>query len=196
MESSSGRTQAEEIEDIIKLFCNRHLNDELEKYSCSLLERVKKNRRLNIFRGQKETWASAVIYAIARLNFLFDSENEQYVSPELICSFSDSSKLSVFRKADQIINECKIFLGDKKYSGKEINSMFDFYKTKVGFIVAKTALENRLRNIEEIDREEAEYLRRAVDERKQQEEKKLRERLVLCAEKNNEVHRNQADLFG
>ena len=196
MESISGRTQAEEIEEIIKQFCSQYLNDELEDYSCSLLESVKRNRKLNIFRGRKKTWAAAVIYCIARMNFLFDFENEQHITPQLICSFSDSNKLSVVRKTDLIINTCGLVLGDKKHSGKEIRSMFDFYKTKAGFIVAKTALDNRLKNIRQLNEKEAEFLRLAVDKRKKQEEEKLFKRMAARAEKKKEVHKNQLNLFG
>ncbi len=196
MENIFSRTQAEEIEDIIKLFCRKYFNKELERYARDLLEAVKKNRRINIFRGQKETWAAAIICVIARLNFLFDSDDVHYITPDLLCRFFNTKKLSIIRKADQIFKECKIFLGDKKYSGKEIYSMFDFYKTRAGFIVAKTALDSRMRNIEELDKEEAGYLRQAVEEKKQQEEKKLRDKIVQRAEKKKELHKGQIDLFG
>ena len=156
---------------------------------------VQKNRRINIFHGKKEHWAGAIIYAIARLNFLFDKENKHHVTPAMLCDYFGLTKEQAVRKAGQIIKKCGVTLADKKYTEKEISALFKFYKTKAGFVVPKSSLENRIRNIEALDRDEGEKIRICVAEKKEKEEYKLMEKLILKAKKNKQRHKGQLDLF-
>ena len=195
MEKLYQKTRAEEIKEALHPFCGKYLNEALENYSNELLIVVQKNRRLNIFKGRKEDWAAAIIYTIARLNFLFDQDDVHYVTPDIICDYYKTKKTSTTFKADQIIEVCKIVLGDKKFSGKNITSMFDYYKTKVGFIVHKSALESRIKNIEALNQDEGEKLKAYVAVKRQLAEKKLKDKLIQRSKKNRNVHKGQLDLF-
>ena len=195
MERFYQMTRADEIFEKIKPFCENYLNDELTGYAQALLLTVQKNRRLNIFRGDLNSWAAAVVYAIARLNFLFDRDDAHYVTPELICDYFNTEKKATMSKADHIIEVCGLVLGDKKFSGKNITSMFNYYKTKVGFIVHKSALENRIKNIEALEPTEAKRLRQYVAEKSFLAEKKLRDRLIQRSKKKQTVQNGQLDMF-
>jgi len=195
MENLYEKTRAEEIGEVISGFCEKYLDEALNGFALALLTCVQKNRRINIFHGKKEQWAAAIVYVIARLNFLFDKENKHHITPAMLCDYFSVQKEQTVNKAEQIIKKCGILLADKKYTGKEIISLFKFYKTKVGFVVPKSSLDYRIKNIEMLDKEEAEKLRRCVQERRKTEEQKLREKLIRKAEKNKQRHKGQIDLF-
>ena len=68
---------ANEIMAMVESFCDPHLNDELTGCALRLCDKLSRKRKLDITRGRKEIWAAAIVYVIARLNFLFDKETVQ-----------------------------------------------------------------------------------------------------------------------
>lgn len=196
MDVTYPKTRAEEIFDMIQPFCENYFSEELGKYTYALLLTVQRNRKLNIFRGDINSWAAAIVYIIARLNFLFDKDDAHSVTPDIICDYYKTKINSTKLKADHIIEVCDIVIGDKKFSGRNITSMFDFYKTKVGFVVHKSALESSIKNIEALDKEEGQRLRTYIAHKSRLAEKKLQDRLIQRAKKNHTGHKGQLDLFG
>ena len=69
-----------EIEHLVLAFCGGHLNDELAGYALKLCKTLGRKRKISIDRGRKEIWAASVVYVIVRLNFLFDPENELFLT--------------------------------------------------------------------------------------------------------------------
>jgi len=67
----------DKIKELIHSFYSKHLNRELENYTQKLCDALGRKRKIDITRGKKEIWAVSMIYAIARLNFLFDKENKK-----------------------------------------------------------------------------------------------------------------------
>jgi len=74
------KQRLEEIKGVVLYFCEEHLNEELAGYALKLCEKLAGKRKISITRGQKEIWAAAIVYVIARLNFLFDMENDKQLS--------------------------------------------------------------------------------------------------------------------
>jgi hypothetical protein len=62
------------ITEMIHSFCRQYLNEELEGYCMKLCGALARKRKIDIARGKAGIWAAAVVYVIARLNFLFDGE--------------------------------------------------------------------------------------------------------------------------
>ena len=83
------------IKEIIHDFCAKHLNEELESYALRLCDTIGRKRKLTITRGKKEIWAASIVYVIARLNFLFDKENEYYITTDTICDFFKTKKSTI-----------------------------------------------------------------------------------------------------
>ena len=92
-------------------------------------------RKLSIQRGRIEIWASAIVHVIARVNFLFDPENEISITANDVCKFFGTKKTTVSSKAGLIQKECDIYFGNKEYCTPEISDMFRIYETKEGFLV-------------------------------------------------------------
>ena len=172
-----------EVKEMIRSFCAKHLNEEMEGYALKLCDELGRKRKLSMTRGKKEIWAASIVYAIARLNFLFDKENENYITADTICDFFEAKKSTVGNKATQIENACSLRLGAEGYCSKHITDSFSFVQTPDGFIFPKSMLGDRELAIEFIDGEEAEELnifaaeQRRIGVRKAQERKAPRCRI-------------------
>ena len=191
------------IKEIIHSFCEEYLTQELEEYAVKLCEKLGRKRIINIVRGKKEVWAASIIYVIARLNFLFDKQNENYITVDTICNYFGTKKSTIGTKATQIEKACNMGIGAEGYCSKEISDSFTFYQTPDGFIIPKRMVENREFIIEFVDGEEARELQEFADEKRRIEEEKIKKRKERRAEINREIaekkrenNKDQLGLFG
>lgn len=196
--------RSNEISDLIASFCKKHLTDQYLVFAMELVEMLSRKRKLDITRGKKEIWAAAIVYAIARLNFLFDTDSWDHITLDVMCDFFGTTKSTISTKGSSIIKSCKIKLGDPRFCRLDIVDPFTYIKTPDGFIVPlSTAVENGL-IYELMDADEARELEARFDEmRRINEEKKAAEeahkealRLGKEAEKSEKKHKNQIDMFG
>ena len=98
-------------------------------------------RKLSIERGRIEIWAAAIVYVIARLNFLFDPENEVRVTADEMCAFFNTKKTTIGNKAGLIQKACNLYLGNTEFSAPEIVNMLRLYETEEGFLVPGSMLD-------------------------------------------------------
>jgi len=191
------------INEMIHSFCEEHLTQELEGYAVKLCERLGRKRIINITRGKKEIWAASIIYVIARLNFLFDKQNENYITVDTICNYFGTKKSTIGTKATQIEKACNLGIGAEGYCSKEISDSFTFYQTPEGFIIPKSMIDDRGFIIKLADGEEARELQEFADEKRREEEEKIKKRKERRAEINREIaekkrenKKDQLGLFG
>lgn len=62
----------EEVAGIADAFCRKHLDAEYALLSVGLTAKLARKRPSPLLRGDRRIWASAVIYALGRVNFLSD----------------------------------------------------------------------------------------------------------------------------
>jgi len=124
-----------EIKSKIENFGQARLNELYTGLALKLCDRVARTRRLTIERGRPEIWAAAVIHVIARLNFLFDPQNETYITTDEIGAFFGTKNTTVGNKASLIQQVCDIFFGDEEFCTPEICDMFRVYETAEGFLL-------------------------------------------------------------
>lgn len=136
-EKEKNQERAKEISNLINEFCNRYLNDELRGYAIKLLEKLTRKRTYSIISGRIEIWASAIIYVIARINFLFDSENPNYISTDTICDFFGTKKSTVGSKATDIEKASKIRMGEEGFCSSEISDSLSFVQLPNGIVLTK-----------------------------------------------------------
>jgi hypothetical protein len=98
-------------------------------------------RKLSIQRGRIEIWAAAIVHVIARLNFLFDPQNEVYFTADELNSFFGTKKTTVSNKAGMILKAANIFPGDPDFSSPEIANMFRVYETEDGLLIPAAILD-------------------------------------------------------
>ena len=92
-------------------FGKAKLPPEIANYVLSLWDMIVRKRNYVITGGKKEVWASAVVYVIARLNFLFDLSSPHYLPPDEICGFFGTKKSTISAKASEIEKACRIRMG-------------------------------------------------------------------------------------
>ncbi len=136
-EKEKKQERAKEISNLINEFCYRYLNDDLRGYAMKLLEKLTRKRTYSITSGRIEIWASAIIWVIVRLNFLFDSQNPNNISTDTICDFFDTKKSTVGNKATDIEKVCKIRMGEESLCNSEISDSLSFVQLPNGIVLTK-----------------------------------------------------------
>lgn len=142
MANDDKKMSIDEINKMIGKFCDQYLNDQFKGYAQTLCEKIGRKRILSINKGKKEIWAAAIIYVIARLNFLFDKENDYFITADIICDFFGTKKTTSSNKATQIEKACNIRIGEPGLCDPEITDMLTFYETPEGFIIPKSMIDS------------------------------------------------------
>lgn len=136
--SGGGSKKAERVDAIKSLiedFGRAKLTPKYIGFALKLCDRIARMRKLSIQRGRVEIWAAAIIHVIARLNFLFDPENEMNITADELCAFLGTKKSTVSSKAGHIQKACDLYLGDAEFSSAEIARMFRIYETEEGLLI-------------------------------------------------------------
>ncbi len=124
-----------EVQKVLAEFAKEHLSPELSQYVFRLWEKIGRKRNYVITGGKKEIWASAVVYVIARLNFLFDRENPNYFLPDTICTFFGTKKSTVAARASAIEKTCRIQVGHEGLCSQEISDSLTFVRLPNGMVI-------------------------------------------------------------
>ncbi|MBC2714093.1 MAG: hypothetical protein HF978_02185 [Desulfobacteraceae bacterium] len=140
MTNDNKKIRIDEINKMIEEFCDQYLNDQFKGYAQALCEKIGRKRTLSINKGGKKIWAAAIIYVIARLNFLFDKKNDYFITADIICDFFGTKKTTSSNKATQIEKACNIRIGEQGLCNPEITDMLTFYETPEGFILPKSMI--------------------------------------------------------
>jgi len=130
--------RADEIKNMMKEFSAKHLNDELHGYAIRLLEKLARKRTLSITKGKREIWAASIIYVIARLNFLFDKENQYFLTSDTICEFFGCNKSTVGNKATAIEQACNLGFGAEGFCSPEISDALTLVELPNGMVATKS----------------------------------------------------------
>ena len=137
-EKTVGKKKTEKVDAIVEMietFGQDKLTPTYTGLALKLCEKISRMRKLSIQRGRHEIWAAAIVYIIARLNFLFDPENEIHITADELCAFFGTKKATVGSKAGLIQKVCDLYLGDAEFSSPEIAGMFSLYETEEGLLI-------------------------------------------------------------
>ena len=144
---AAGKTEADgknarldDIKRLIEGFGRACLDGQHTGFALKLCGQIGRMRTLNIQRGRREIWAAAIVYVIARLNFLFDPAGELSITTDDICEHFGTVKSTVGNKATGIQKACRLNMGDRDFCRPEIVDMFTFYETPDGFILPGESL--------------------------------------------------------
>jgi hypothetical protein len=198
--SNDKKQRLAEISQLLINFCAEYLNEEYEYFCLNLANALSKKRKLEIRRGRAEQWAASIVYAIARLNFLFDKKNSDHITVDDICDFFDTKKSTTGNKATQIKKWCDVHYGREEYCIDEIRDMFTFYETEDGLIVPKSVVDREIDRLlasygllEENDEQKNEP-ELSIEEKRKIEKEKASQKAIERAEKKH-IDENQLGLF-
>ena len=184
------RERIQEIKELVRAFCNRHLNAELAGYALKLCDKLGRKRTLSIVRGRKEIWAASTLYVIARLNFLFDPESEFFLTADTICEFFGAKKSTVANKASQIERACNLGLGAEGFCSQEISDALTLVELPNGLVIPKSMLPKPEILVELVEAEEAEELEKVIVEQDLK-EREAAEKKVKRTQTNQKVAENK-----
>ncbi len=194
-----------EIKNLLDVYFKQHGNENLRGYAHKLCERIEKEESLSVARGKAEIWATAIVYLIARLNFLFDQHNENFLTTESICEFFGTKKTTIRNKAHHIEKACKIEIGEEGLCDPKISDSLKFVQLENGFIVPQSRMNIKGHEIvigvaseeetKEIERFEEEQ--RRLHEQREREKRKQRAEInrKLTEEKRRKEKEHQPFLF-
>ncbi len=176
-----------EINQLVLDFCEEHLNEELADYVLKLCETLGRKRKISINRGSKEIWAASIVYVIARLNFLFDSESEFCLTADTICDYFGTKKSTIGSKATYIENVCNIGLGAEGFCSPEISDSLTLVELPNGLVMPKSMVPRLGFVVEAASNEETKELEEFMAEQQQFKERKIAEKKARRAEINRKI---------
>ncbi|OIP37766.1 hypothetical protein AUJ95_07710 [Candidatus Desantisbacteria bacterium CG2_30_40_21] len=95
------------FDDIVALtdkFCKENLNEEYAQLAYKVTAALCRKRPSPLIQVHTNTWACGIIYALGFVNFLFDKNNEPYLSAADLCEGFGVSKSVGFTKSKAVRN--------------------------------------------------------------------------------------------
>ena len=133
------QARIDEVKALLADFSAQHLAraPDLAGYIEKLWDQIGRKRNYVITAGTKEVWASAVVYVIARLNFLFDKASPNYLTADTICGHFGTKKGTVSARAAEIEKACRIRVGHEGLCSTEISDDLTFVQLSNGMVLPR-----------------------------------------------------------
>jgi hypothetical protein len=94
----------DEIVALTNAVCHEHLNDEYADLCRNLCATLCRKRPSPLAGGRAKTWAGAILYTIARVNFLFDPAQDPHMRATELCAAVGVSQNTASAKSTQIMD--------------------------------------------------------------------------------------------
>jgi len=94
----------DEIVDLTNAVCHEHLTDEYTDLCRKLCATLARKRPSPLARGRARSWAGAILYTIARVNFLFDPSQDPHMRATELCAAVGVSQNNASAKSTQIMD--------------------------------------------------------------------------------------------
>ena len=133
------QARIDEVKALLADFSKQYLASapDVAGYIEKLWDLIGRKRSYVITGGTKEVWASAVVYVIARLNFLFDKASPNYLTADTICDHFATKKGTVSARAAEIEKVCRIRVGHEGLCKPEISDELTFVTLSNGMVLPK-----------------------------------------------------------
>lgn len=94
----------ESITGLTDSFCDTHLTDEYADLCRKMTATLCRKRPSPLTKGQPATWAAAIVYTLARVNFLFDKTQTPHMTAKELCKLLGTSPNTASTKSSQIMD--------------------------------------------------------------------------------------------
>ena len=133
------QARIDEVKALLAGFSKQHLASapDVAGYIEKLWDQIGRKRTYVITGGTNEVWASAVVYVIARLNFLFDKASPKHLTADTICDHFGTKKGTVSTRAAEIEKACRIRVGHEGLCSSEISDDLTFVQLSNGMVLPK-----------------------------------------------------------
>jgi hypothetical protein len=134
----------QEVRNLLGSFGKAHLTHEITTYCFNLLDMLGRKRSIDITRGKREIWASAIVCVIARLNYLFYKESIKHISMNMIYDYFNTKAGAVGVRAVEIEKVCKITIGHEGLCRKDIMEGLKFVRFPNGKVISNVMGKKRI----------------------------------------------------
>jgi hypothetical protein len=93
------RADVAEIAALVDEVCAEHLDAEYGSLCLHLLGKLARKRPSPLVRGERRVWASAVLYTVGSINFLFDPSQEPHLRADELAAATGVAKSTMANKA-------------------------------------------------------------------------------------------------
>ena len=83
--SAALQVKYDEIVALTDTFCQRHLNEEYRELCRRMAATLCRKRPSPVTTGKTNTWACGIVYAVGRVNFLFDKSQTPHMRADELC---------------------------------------------------------------------------------------------------------------
>jgi hypothetical protein len=105
----------ESIVEITDKFCEDHLNQEYAEICRKMAATLSRKRPSPLTQGKLGIWACAIVYAIGKVNFLFDKTQTPHLRADELCTLMGVSQSSASAKAGKILDLLDIMQLDPEW---------------------------------------------------------------------------------
>lgn len=112
-------TIGEKTQKLIKMtsdYCNKYLDDDCKHLCEKLIRKMSRKRSVPFIYGRLEIWASAVVYSLCTINFLFDKSSKPHTNTTDVFTYFNTSRSTTSQKAKVIRDILKIRHWDDEFS--------------------------------------------------------------------------------
>jgi hypothetical protein len=136
--------KAKKLIEMTSGFSDKYLDEDYKQLCEKLILKMKRKRNVPFASGKLEIWAAAMIYALGRVNFLFDKSFKPYATADDICNYFETSKSTTSQKAKLILDTFKMSYYDEEFSTERMKENNPLAKMAMvnGFIVPKEEIES------------------------------------------------------
>jgi hypothetical protein len=107
-------------------FCSKHLNDDYKTLCRRAAAALCRKRPSPLSAGKIDGWACGIIYALGKVNFLFDPSQTPHLSAKEVCSLMGVGLSTGSAKAKEVLKSLKAHQFDPNWctpSNLEINPL-------------------------------------------------------------------------
>jgi hypothetical protein len=97
-----------EITRITDTFCRQHLTEEYAELARKMTATLCRKRPSPLLRGTPDSWALGIVYALGRVNFLFDKSQKPHLRADELCAHFGLSTSTGASKSKAIMEKLKM----------------------------------------------------------------------------------------
>jgi len=109
------RPKFDEIVALTDAFCQQYLDEEYAELCRKMTAALARKRPSPLERGRAKTWACGIVYAVGRVNFLFDKSQTPHMRADELCAKFGVAKSTGGNKASQIWDMLGITVADPRW---------------------------------------------------------------------------------
>jgi hypothetical protein len=137
------------ITNLIDHFCQQRLNNDYQQLARYATAALCRKNLSPLLTGNINTWACAILHALGTINFLFDKNNQPFISAIDLAAEFNLSTSTVGNKAKQVRDILKMHRFDHKWClpSKLNDNGFIWMITFKGFIIDSRTLPREIQEV-------------------------------------------------